>query len=322
MAEAEGFVPLSQAILGAGLSEIKPIVGGGGFAFTKLDCSEKELTHLGNKLEDCKHLRHIVLSNNQIADLGAVANLPHVLSLKADSNAIASIECFQEAELPWCQRLDLASNQLTQLPSLGALPRLRFLRLEGNQIVSLEAFNGHASLQELELQGNQLTSLKGLGLMEQLRKLNASGNQLASLEGLDAPALTWLDISANQLASLEHIIGVPSLQELAASENQIPGPAEPDTLPNEILRLSSETPQLTTLSLAGNPVADLKSEILVCLPKLQTLDGEAVTEEDREAASEREKEIEAAATERAAAALMADVEGGEEGEGGEEAEEG
>lgn len=312
MADDDSFVPLTHEILSQSLSQIELHVAGGGFAFTRLDCSNKEpaLTNLGNKVENYKHLRHVVLSNNKLDSLTAVQQLPHLLTLHADNNAVTSLDC-QDAKLPWCQRLDLSGNKLVALPPLQMLGRLRFARFTGNQIASLEGFSGHPALEELDLQENQLTTLRGLGTMVSLRRLSVAGNQLASLEGLDAPRLSELELSKNQLASLANIEGAPSVIDLDIRDNQLS--AEDPMLP-ELRRLYEATPELRTLKLSGNPLADgfgdsLKIEVLVCAPQLLVVEEEPVTDEDRQAATERGREIlaeraakEAAEAEAAAAA--------------------
>ncbi|CAK0895963.1 unnamed protein product, partial [Prorocentrum cordatum] len=219
MGDEGEFQPLTHEILCECLSQIKQVVDGG-FAFTRLDGSNKELTNLGNKVENYKQLQHIVLSSNKLVDIGAVTKMPHLLTLQIDSNEVTSLECMQEAELPWCQRLNLSSNKLEAVMPLAALTRLRFLNLSANAITSLEGFGGHPALEQLELQENQLTTLKGMGPMGSLKVLNLSGNQLTSLEGLSTPCLESLDVSSNQLASLEHVGGAPMLTALNLQGNQ------------------------------------------------------------------------------------------------------
>lgn len=330
MAEDGDFVPLTHAILCECLSQIEQAVGEGGLAFTRLDCSGKELTDLGNKVESYKQLRHVTLSQNRLTDISKVTQLPHLLSLQADQNEVASLECMKEASMPWCQKLDLSNNKLTSLASLVSLDRLRFASFKGNQIASLEGFAGHPTLEELELQGNVLTTLVGMGTLASCKRLDLSEcNTLESLEGLDAPCLAYLNLRSNKLAKLEFIGGAPALNELDISENQLS--AEDPKLP-ELRRLCTETPKLRKLLLSGNSVG--KTEALVCVPRLTEVDGEEVTLEDREAAKEREDELaeqirqaeeEAAAAaeeariaaeEEAAAAAAAAAEAAEAEEGG------
>eukprot|EP00747_Dinoflagellata_sp_TGD_P163019 gnl/TRDRNA2_/TRDRNA2_181278_c0_seq1.p1 gnl/TRDRNA2_/TRDRNA2_181278_c0~~gnl/TRDRNA2_/TRDRNA2_181278_c0_seq1.p1 ORF type:complete len:329 (+),score=92.38 gnl/TRDRNA2_/TRDRNA2_181278_c0_seq1:88-1074(+) len=308
----DDWVPLTHEILCQCLSKIELAVGGGGFAFTHLDCSSKELTDLGNKVQDYKQLRTVVLSENKLSDITAVTQLPHLLTLRATGNQVAKAGCLQEAALPWCQSLDLSKNKLVSLPPLRSLGRLRFANFSENEIASLEDFGGHEALEDLDLQSNQLVSLKGLGPLPKLRRLVLTGNQLTSLEGLDVATLTKLDLSGNQLASLEHIGGAPCVTELNISGNQLPGPGEDESLP-EIRRLGLEAPKLKTVMLAGNPFADtlgdgLKVEMVVYAPQLKTVEGEPVTEEDFQAAKAREVELEAKAKEVAAALAAAKAE--------------
>merc|ERR1712217_18570 len=104
-------------------------------------------------------------------------------------------------------------------------------------------------------------------------------------------------------------------------DNELAAPAESDMLPDEVLRLSTDTPNLRVLNIAGNPVGDMRAETICCLPLLRELNGEAVTDADREEAAERKIAIneaeEARAREAAEAAERKEAEGEEEGEGGE-----
>lgn len=323
MAEEVDFVPLTHEVLCSCLSQVELTVEGGGFAFTTLDCSGKELTDLGNKVENYKQLRHVVVSNNRFTDISKLTQLPHLLTLVADNNEVTSAASLEEATLQWCQRLDLSVNKLTTLPALRSLERLRFASFAGNELASLTGFGGHAVLEALELQDNQLSSLEGLGTLERLRSLNLSGNQVASLQGLDTPCLERLLLGKNQLMTLEHVGGAPKCRELEVSENQLPA-EEAGVV--ELRRLGESLPRLRALSIGETPLAQglsdgLRAEVLVYLPQLTRLEDEAVTDEDREAAEARVQEIreaaEAAAAEAEAAARAA-AEGGEDGEAEEE----
>lgn len=294
MGDEEPFNPLTHDILCQCLQIVDRALGATGFAFTKLDCSGKELTDLGNKLENYKQLRHIVLSNNKLRQVDAVSKLPHLLTLQIDNNEVTSLDCLTTAEMPWCQRLDLSTNKLGQLPPLAALERLRFASFASNTITTLEGFGDHRTLEELQLQENQLTTLAGLGTLHSLKKLVLSGNQLTTLEGLNAPVLRELDLGRNKLASLEHIDGAPELKDVDLSENQLS--AEDPLLP-ELRRLNG-LQQLRSVKLAGN-AGDLRLEVLVAAAQLTLIDGEPVTAEDREAAVTKATELEEAAKAKA-----------------------
>lgn len=293
MAEDADWVPLSHAILKECLKDIEICVGGGGFAFTKLDCSNKELTNLGNKVDGYKQLKHIVLSGNKLEDLAAIMQLPHLLSLKADGNQVGNLECVQDADLPWCQRLDLSSNKLVKIPSLVPLQRLRFANFANNTIESLEGFGDHPVLEVLDLQGNQLTSLIGMGCLQSVRHIVLESNQLASLEGLNAPTLEKLSLGSNPLETLQFVAGAPQCRELDLKDCKLSG--EDIQMP-ELRRLVDDTPLLKTLWLAGNPLVEAfgensKAEVLARIPQVQVVEGEEVNDEDREAAVTRIEEL-------------------------------
>jgi Leucine-rich repeat (LRR) protein len=295
---AEDWQPLSHAILKDGLADIELCVGGGGFAFTKLDCSNKEITDLGNKVDAYKQLRHVILSQNKITDLTAIMKLPHLLTLQADENAVNQLDCVQDSALPWCQRIDLSKNQLTKVPSLLPFERLRFAKFAENVIESLQGFGDQPVLEVLELQGNSLTSLVGMGCLKSLRHLNLESNQLTSLEGLDTPVLTKLDLGSNALESLAFIGGAPKCSELILTGCKLSG--DDIQLP-ELKRLAGDTPELRTLALSGNPLFDVlsggenpKAELLARVPQVTIVVGvevEAVLDEDREAAVTRAEEL-------------------------------
>jgi len=261
-------------------------VGGGGFSFTKANCANCEINNLGVHIEKYKHLRHIDLSSNKLTDIEQVIRLPHVLELMANSNQVTSLKCLQDADLPWCQRVNFADNQMTALPPLSKLQRLRFVNFARNQITSVQEFGGHPVLEELDLEGNQITSLVGLGPLPKLKRLVLTGNQLPSVEGLDTAELTCLMVSSNPMTSIAHITGAPRCSELKIGENQL---SSED--PSVLNCLGSCLPELTSLELGNCPLVealgdDLRAQVVMRIPKLKSLDGELVTKDDRTAARE------------------------------------
>jgi Leucine-rich repeat (LRR) protein len=290
---AEDWQPLTHAILKESLKDIELIVGGGGFAFTKLDCTNKELTDLGNKVHAYKQLKHIVLSQNKIEDLAAVMQLPHLLTLTADENQVNKLDCVETAELPWCQRLDLSKNKLVRLPSLIPFQRLRSANFAENLIESLEGFGDHPVLEFLDLQGNQLASLVGMGCLHNLKELVLESNQLTSLEGLNAHRLVKLSLGSNPLESLQFIAGVPACSELDLKDCKLSG--EDIQMP-ELRRLADDTPSLKKIILEGNPLKaefgeNPKAEVLARVPQVQVVEDEEVTDDDREASLVRVEEL-------------------------------
>jgi len=188
-----------------------------------------------------------------------------------------------EADLPFCQVVDLSINQLAGVFAFNALARLRVLNLQENQIASLEGFAGHSNIEVLKLQKNQLETLQGLGPLPKMQKLFVSENKLTSLEGLEAQILEELEASQNQLASMDFVDGAPNIRTLNVTGNQFAGD---DDLP-EFKKLDTALPELQTLLVAGNPLCDTfpepRKEILLVVPGLMKIDDTKVDDEEREA---------------------------------------
>jgi hypothetical protein len=114
----------------------------------------------------------------------------------------------------------------------------------------------------------------------QIISLNCFGLGLTSLrENLVLPALAVLSASSNDLTadSLAVLSRSPCLRELYLRNNQVSGP----------LSVLAQLPvSLRILWLEGNPIAALpgyRAAVLSILPLLESLDGEAVTAEERRA---------------------------------------
>lgn len=169
------------------------------------------------------------------------------------------------------KNLDLSSNDIIHISkkSFSGLVQLERLYLHANRIQSIhmEAFDGLEMLLELKLQGNQLTSLPSLNL-PRLLLLDLSYNNIPSLGHLDlqTPHLEALKVASVGLTSLDEnlIASLGNLHELDISINQL---AEvPQALKQESLK------GLIKLSLAANPLGELRVEALQKLTGLQELD--------------------------------------------------
>jgi Leucine-rich repeat (LRR) protein len=160
------------------------------------------------------------------------------------------------AALANLERLDLGTNQLTELPAvpaalrelyihdnqlarLPALPALSVLDANRNRLDELPALTG---IDFVYLAGNRLTQLPPI---TGVRYLNVGENPLARLALCD-PALVELRAERAELRTLE-LGGVTGLRELALRGNAIAA------LPDSIGALSA----LRTLDLRANQLDDL-----------------------------------------------------------------
>ncbi|AWP04534.1 putative protein C21orf2 isoform 3 [Scophthalmus maximus] len=114
--------------------------------------------------------------------------------------------------------------------------------------------------------------------LESVKKLNCWGCKLTDMSILSQmPNIKVLTLSVNSISSLAPLAGCPSLCELYLRRNMIPSLSELSHL-----RLLT---RLRVLWLAENPCCGTESSryrltVLRCLPRLQRLDNQVVTEEE------------------------------------------
>jgi Leucine-rich repeat (LRR) protein len=266
------------------LSEVGRTIDGEGFAYFQLDCIGKNVGSI-NILTEYGHLRQINLSKNSIKDTAPIKHLSHVLQLNLSSNAITQLDVGQLAHL---MHLDLSENKLKELPPLQ-MPALKTASFSRNSISSCAAFAGHSRLESLNLSVNQLEALAGVGNMPMLKFLNVSSNNLSTLNGVcNLPSLLELNMDTNAFEALTGPWSeMPKLETLSAQSNRI---AVAQGL-GQLLEIAS----LKNLNLATNPLAEddsginARHEALIYHFRLKSIDGEEVTEEDREAATSLNK---------------------------------
>ncbi|XP_047435002.1 vasorin-like [Mugil cephalus] len=169
------------------------------------------------------------------------------------------------------KNLDLSANQITHISkySFSGLVQLERLYLHTNRIqnIHLEAFEGLEMLLELKLQGNQLTSLPSIRF-PRLLLLDLSYNNIPALgpSDLHTPHLEALKIASLGLTSVDEdlIASLKNLHELDISTNQL------DEVPQALKQDSLKG--LIKLSLAANPLGELRVEDFQKLSGLQDLD--------------------------------------------------
>nr|XP_046228319.1 vasorin-like [Scatophagus argus] len=191
--------------------------------------------------------------------------------LDLSQNELAEIPDGVFEMLSMLKNLDLSSNHITHITkdSFSGLVQLERLYLHSNRIQSIhsEAFEDLQMLLELKLQGNQLTSLPSLNFPS-LLLLDLSYNNIPTLgpSDLQAPHLEALKMASLGLTSVDEdlIASMGNLHELDISTNQLT--EVPQALKQDSLK------GLIKLSLATNPLGELKVEDFKKLTGLQELD--------------------------------------------------
>ncbi|XP_070825668.1 leucine-rich repeat-containing protein 23 [Chaetodon trifascialis] len=279
---------LTQETISQGLSLLCRTGNGLGHAFIKLDLKNRRLNDIST-ISDYIHLRFLDVSNNHLSDLAPLASLTQLLWLKADNNAVACFKGQPFAQLTYLQWLSMAGNRLTDLDGLVG-PALESLNLTGN---SIQRVNGlqcgcFANLVTLELRGNHLETTDGINLPN-LQRLYLAQNAIKRLEGLERlERLTTLHLRDNQLDSLDGLSpNMKCLQYLNVRGNAI--------LDENALRcLGLVSKSLRALVISENPLVettDYRLSVLILLPRLERLDKDPVSPEERTEAKERIQEL-------------------------------
>ncbi|XP_057685808.1 leucine-rich repeat-containing protein 23 isoform X2 [Corythoichthys intestinalis] len=275
--EAIAIRPLDQDIIIPGLSLLCRTGNGLRHAFIKVVLKDKRLSDMA-AISSYVHLRFMDVSNNRISDLSPLSSLTQLLWLKIDKNYVTCFQGQTFSQLVYLQWLSMAANRLTEVEGLVGLA-LESLNLSGNRIERLNGLESclFSKLGTLELRGNRLTSTNGINLPN-LERLYLAQNAITSLEGLEKlERLTTLHLRDNKLGTLEGLnANMKCLQYLNVSNDFL------DETCLRALELVSKT--LRVLILSENPLdgtTDYRPYVLTLIPKLERLDKEPVSLEER-----------------------------------------
>ncbi|XP_035411382.1 centriolin isoform X1 [Cygnus atratus] len=149
------------------------------------------------------------------------------------------------------------------IENLEKCSKLETLNLSNNQIEKIEKLDKLLKLRELNLSCNKISKIEGIEHMHNLQKMNLAGNEIEHIPvwvGKKLRSLRILNLKQNKVSSLHDIAKLKPLQDL------------------------------TSLCLADNPVASLPHYRLYTifhLRALENLDGQTVTNNDRQEALKR-----------------------------------
>ncbi|EGZ24050.1 hypothetical protein PHYSODRAFT_485027 [Phytophthora sojae] len=140
-----------------------------------------------------------------------------------------------------------------------------------------------ASLEILSLSHNHLTSLQHFQHFVNLIELNINFNQIKTLDNLQCAGLEKLFVSNNQIVDISPLQKLLKLNTLSVYGNRI---ADFDSA----LHICRGLPKLRSLDLGGNPcsrdVEGYKFRVVRVLSRLKTLDGDHITQLDKDLTEE------------------------------------
>ncbi|KAM4664596.1 centriolin [Discoglossus pictus] len=149
------------------------------------------------------------------------------------------------------------------IENLEKCERLEILNLGHNLIEKIEKLEKQTKLRELNLSHNNISKIEGIEHMQHLQKLILAGNEIEYIPawvGKKIRSLSILNLKQNKISSLQDVSRLKPIKDL------------------------------TSLSLAENPIANLPHYRLYTifhLRSLDSLDGQPVTNQERDEAHDR-----------------------------------
>ncbi|XP_038600653.1 centriolin isoform X2 [Tachyglossus aculeatus] len=149
------------------------------------------------------------------------------------------------------------------IENLENCSKLEVLNLSDNLIGKIEKLDKLLKLRDLNLSYNKISKIEGIENMQNLEKLNLAGNYIEHIPlwlGKKLRSLQVLNLKSNKISSLQDVARLKALKDL------------------------------TSLFLADNPIANLPQYRLYTifhLRSLESLEGQPVTNQDRQQAFER-----------------------------------
>jgi hypothetical protein len=289
----EEAVKLTEAFIADRLSDLQPVEGEHlAFAFTSFAVQEASICEV-SALAAFQALLFIRLKTNLIYDATGLSGLPRLRELYLSENKLTS---FSGISLPALEVLDLSQNLFRAIGPLQ-LPKLRKLILSQNQIgfISPNAFTLLTSLVELNFNENKIKAFKP-GTFAALGKLEILKLDQNRLTAVDEAAFAGLTGLKNLSISEGPLEAIPGLSVLTALEVLELKQTSLDALKglNPLIDLKA----LKAVNFDGSPVDGLeafKSDMILMLPWLETIDDEPISFSDRQEAIALDEERKAEA---------------------------
>ena len=261
------------------------------FKLTKIDASGQGIQNLRG-LEYAVYLDTLNLADNSIT---GIYYLPEI---------DAPID-WNRASLTKLKYLNLMTNEIADIDSLGRLTKLEYLNLADNSITGIDSLASLTKLTTLYLADNSITDLSPLADLTNLATLYLSSNSITGISDLAGlTELTTLYLADNSITDLGPLASLTKLKRLAIGGNPFRGDLSPLEGLTELEWLMVNSAGVTDLSplegltkliyldISASPGITDFSPLVCLLPTLNTLalrgmplfrveDGENVPKQDQ-----------------------------------------
>lgn len=165
---------------------------------------------------------------------------------------------------------------------------LRYKHRSHGKFYKIEGLSSMSSLEDLDLGGNMIKCIEGFESLHNLLRLNLSGNQISSITGIfHLQLLQALDLSENYIKRIPSSFEkLKNLTVFRIDDNKL-------SCLNDLNSLAT-LPKLLSFSWTSNQISTLpqaRNFAIMRLFRLEMLDGEAVTQQDRALAQDQFRDM-------------------------------
>ncbi|GAA4852190.1 hypothetical protein GCM10023310_33790 [Paenibacillus vulneris] len=200
-------------------------------------------------LGQCKDVRELVLSVNEIRSIEALTGCKQLKNLYLVKNPVTDLSPLQECEQ--LQELILSGSAVTDVTPLSSLPKLKILDVQDTQIRDFSPLKPVKSLRVLEISNPDKEQLRSIAELKQLKELTISklgqitGSELTELGKL--VNLRKLVLEGGTLPNMKFMEGLHRLEKLIVRESAI-----------EDISALNQLENLQSLELSGTHASNLE----------------------------------------------------------------
>ncbi len=174
------------------------------------------------QLSYMKNLRRIYLNGNQITSLPNLSDLYQLIDLFVGNNKITSIAGTGIETKTTLLYLNVAGNNISEIPDLSALVNLRTLSVDFNPISVLPDLSLNTTLQQLSVGNTNISVIPSLPSLINLEIFNCDNSKMTDLSILNSnTSLIKLTATSNNLTALPSFHNKPNLTVADISKNSL-----------------------------------------------------------------------------------------------------